>query len=85
MIRIGFDPILEAQQRQQEIRKEVQGYRLAEEVSLEAKSQVLNGYKLIARFGKRLSVWGSYLTKRYGAESSTMVGMTQAIDPDGCR
>ena len=85
MIRIGFDPMLEAQQRQQEILKAVQQYRIADEASLGAQSKAHGGYKLIALIGKQLAILGSNLTERYGAEAESGAVMSQTVDADGCR
>jgi hypothetical protein len=85
MIRIGFDPVLEAQQRQQEIIREVQQYRLADEISNGTQPKTRSGFKFVALIGRQLEIIGASLSERYGDKPVTGSSLDQSISIDGCR
>lgn len=84
MITIGFDPFLEAQQRQQELIRDVQQYRLEREISNGFKPKTPSGFKIVARLGKQLEIIGASLSERYGDKPVQSTSMNQSISTDGC-
>ena len=57
MIRIGFDPVLEAQQRQRELLKEVEQYRLIREASAGKDSKARLSIEIPVRDRERNSLF----------------------------
>jgi hypothetical protein len=84
MFRIGFDPMLEAQQRQEELIREIAYIRQAEEAMIRDKPKTHNSFKLLAQVGRRMASLGSILEARYGDQFETKVGLSQQDVSSDC-
>ena len=84
MIRIGFDPMLEAQQRQRELIKEIEQYRLVREALQGKDSKARLSLKFLAVLGKEMASFGANLEERYGGRTQSEIGINQMGNPEGC-
>jgi len=84
MIRIGFDPMLEAQQRQRELLKEVEQYRLIGQASEGRYLKTRISLKFLAVIGKEMASLGGNLEERYGGRTKSEFGINQSGNPEGC-
>jgi hypothetical protein len=84
MIRIGFDPVLEAEQQHRELIKEVEQYRMVDEGMDETQIKVRGGYKFIAQIGRRMASLGARLEERYGGKVQSEVVINPTVSSDGC-
>ena len=84
MIRIGFDPVLEAQQRQRELLKEVEQYRLIREASETKDSKARISLKFLSVIGKEIASFGANLEERFGGRIQTEGVNKQTGNPEGC-
>ncbi len=85
MIRIGFDPMLEAQQRQRELLKEIEQYRLVREASQGSDTKAHLHLKLLAVIGKEMASFGANLEERFGGRTQSEVVINQMGNTEGCR
>jgi hypothetical protein len=84
MIRIGFDPMLEAEQQHRELIKEVEQFSMVDEGMDETQIKVRVGYKFIALIGRRMASLGARLEEHYGGKAQSEVVVTSTVSPDGC-
>lgn len=71
MVRIGFDPGLEAQQQHSELIKQSEYYRLIQDGRSSLREKPGRYQKILAQLGKRLASFGSALEGRYSGQSET--------------
>ncbi len=84
MIRIGFDPMMEAQQRQRGLLKEVEQYRLIREASQAKDSKARLSFKFLSVIGKEIASFGANLEERFGGSSQSEVVINHNSNPEGC-
>ncbi len=84
MIRIGFDPMLDAEQRNQVLIKEVELYRMAQEGMPQHQPRVGSRFRLLAMLGKEMVSLGASLEARYGDKPDWQDSMNTQSNPDGC-
>jgi hypothetical protein len=66
MNKFGFDPFILSKQRQQEILKEVEQYRLVKEALKAREPQDHNTSMVLAQIGRKMTDLGLSLQERYG-------------------
>jgi hypothetical protein len=71
MIRIGFDPGLEAEQQHRELIMRSEYYRLIQDGRRPSHERSVSYQKILAQLGKRLVLFGTALEDRYGEQSET--------------
>ena len=84
MIRIGFDPVLEAEQQHQELIKEVELYRMANALSNETGSKARIGFNFLASLGKQMVILGANLEDRFGNKVQSNSVLNSTADSDAC-
>lgn len=84
MIRIGFDPILEAEQQHKDIIREIELLRLAKEGMGETQLRVRSGSRILAMIGKEMASFGASLEARYGSNPDGQVNLNTQSDSGGC-
>jgi hypothetical protein len=84
MIRIGFDPMLEAEQQHRELIKQVEQYRLAQEAMASYHHKPRSGAKLLVLIGKGMSSFGVSLVSRYGDNHDGQINLNSQSNPGGC-
>lgn len=84
MIRIGFDPVLEAEQQHKDIIREIEQLRLAKEGMGETRSRVRSGSRFLALIGKEMASLGASLEARYGSNPEGQVNLNTQSNPGGC-
>lgn len=77
MFRIGFDPILEAEQRHEAIIKDIEVYRVANLADECGKAKNRNSIKLLAMLGRSMANLGTNLELRYGDKQEKMADLSQ--------
>ena len=77
MFRIGFDPILEAEQRHEEIIREMERIRMATQRMDIDKPKNHNGVRLLALVGKGMASLGAIIEARYGNQLEPTIGLEQ--------
>jgi hypothetical protein len=83
MVRIGFDPSLEAEQQHRELIKQSEYYRLLQAGSQASRSRPGSRLRILAQLGNRLAVFGSALEERYGQTSMPLKRENRAgLDDD---
>ena len=85
MIRIGFDPMMEAQQRQRELLKEIEQYRLIREASEATDSKARFSLKFLAVIGKEMVSFGANLEERFGGRTQSDVVTLRIGNTEGCK
>jgi hypothetical protein len=83
MIRIGFDPGLEAQQDHKGLYKQNELLRLAYE-GLPQTHSGLSATKILARLGREMAALGSSLEARYGDALGDREAMNKQDSSSGC-
>lgn len=73
MIRIGFDPILEAEQHHKELIEQAQYERMLREARGTSQNKVVASSRLLALIGKEMASMGLRLAERYGDGSQVIV------------
>ena len=76
MFNIGFDPILDAEQRHKELIKELEQYSHAKMSEDCTKRKARSSSKLLAMFGKGMASIGINLAMRYGDKAETPAGLS---------
>ncbi|OGN96199.1 MAG: hypothetical protein A2Z71_04515 [Chloroflexi bacterium RBG_13_50_21] len=84
MIRIGFDPVLEAEQLHRDLIKEVEGYRIANQGLAKIQNHAHRNIKILALIGKGISSLGATLEARYSDSVNTELSLSSNSDPHGC-
>ena len=84
MFRIGFDPFRDAEQRHEEIIKEIQYYRLAKLANAVDKLKTRNNFKLLAQVGKSMATLGMKLAARFGDTREISSGIAQQTNRGEC-
>jgi hypothetical protein len=84
MIRIGFDPLFEAELQHRELIKQAEHYRLAQEAMAGYQNKPRSGAKLLALIGRGMASLGSNLVSRYGDDSDGQINLNSQSNPDGC-
>ncbi len=84
MIRIGFDPVLEAEQQHKDIIREIELLRLAKEGMGESQSRVRSGSRILALIGKEMASLGASLEARYGSNPDGKIKLNTHSNPGGC-
>jgi hypothetical protein len=84
MIRIGFDPGLDAQQEHQALIRQNELLRLAQDGMPQAPASHLNAYRILARLGREIAALGSSLETRYSASVDDQVVMNTQDSSSGC-
>jgi len=75
MFRIGFDPILEAERKHEELIKEMELIRLAKKGMVYDKPRSHNGLRLLALVGRGMASLGSILEERFGDQPESSLGL----------
>ncbi|NJD60507.1 MAG: hypothetical protein C3F13_13195 [Anaerolineales bacterium] len=83
MVRIGFDPGLEAEQQHRELIKQSEYYRLLQTGSPALRGRPSNHLRILAQLGTRLAMFGSALEERYGQPSELLPRENPAGMDDG--
>jgi hypothetical protein len=84
MIRIGFDPLFEAEQLHRELIKQVELYRLAQESRSSYQHKVSISARILALIGKGLGSLGTNLVSRYSDHTDGMINLDTQDNPSGC-
>ena len=84
MFRIGFDPMLEASQRQAEIIREMALVRMATGREETGRQKNAGSYRFLAWLGRGLASIGAYLEAHYGEQLESAVGLDQRRMSGGC-
>ena len=84
MIRIGFDPVLEAEQQHRELIKQVEQYRLAQETPSGSQPRVRSPLRILALIGKGMVSLGTSLESRYIGNPEQPVSLQAQSNPDDC-
>ena len=84
MIRIGFDPMLEAEQRNRALIKEVELYRLAQDGLAHNQPRIRGTVRLLAMLGKEMSSLGASLEARYADRTAGQVSGNNQGNPGDC-
>ena len=84
MFRIGFDPLLEAEQQHKELIKQAEQYRLAQEANSASQNKSRSGTKILAMIGKGLASLGSSLESRYGDHIAGQVNLDTQSNLEEC-
>ena len=84
MIRIGFDPGLEAQHDHRALIRENELLRLAYEGMPQKRSGIFNTSKILALIGKEFTTLGASLESRYGDELEDRVMLDMQDSSDAC-
>jgi len=77
MFNIGFDPILDAEQRHKELIKELEQYRQAKMGEDCTKRKARSSSKLLAMFGKGMASFGINLATRYSDTAEIPAGFSE--------
>jgi hypothetical protein len=83
MVRIGFDPGLEAEQQHREQIKLSEYSRLLQDRSRKLHERSVNYLRILALLGNRLAMFGSALEERYGQHCEHMRAKSQTSLDDG--
>jgi hypothetical protein len=84
MIRIGFDPLFEAELHHRELIKQVEQYRLAQEAKSSSQPKVRSSARILALIRKGLTSLGTNLASRYGDNTDGMVSLDTQGNPGDC-
>ncbi len=84
MIRIGFDPLLEAEQQHRELIKQVEQYRLVNEVMSGFPPKVRSRARLLALIGKGMASLGASLESRFGNDIDGQVNLQAQSNSGDC-
>jgi hypothetical protein len=84
MIRIGFDPMLEAELHNRELIRSVELYRLAQEGVSPDQPRGGSGLRLLAFIGQHMSSLGATLEARYGEKPEQENNLSSQENPGGC-
>jgi hypothetical protein len=84
MIRIGFDPILEAEQQHKDMIKEIDQLRLVKEGLIESQTRMHSGSWILALIGKEMASLGASLEARYGGYPDRQDNLNAPSNPGDC-
>jgi hypothetical protein len=84
MVRIGFDPMLEAELRNKEIIKQAEHYRLINDAMKSSLPKASSAAKLIALIGREMASLGASLEAHYGGSPIEQINLDTQNNPDGC-
>ncbi len=84
MIRIGFDPSLEAQAQHQELIRETEQLRLARDGSVGSQSRLSATARMLAMLGKELVSLGEQLEERYTVKEGDCISISTLYSDDVC-
>jgi len=84
MFRIGFDPILEAEQRHEEIMRDVERFNLIRQAEQCGRPKSRSSIKILALLGRRMAILGTNLVERYDERLEVAAGNGQQVASDNC-
>jgi hypothetical protein len=84
MIRIGFDPLFEAELQHRELIKQVELYRLAQEGSGYAQAKSHHGSRILALLERGRALLGAKLDPTYGDNLDGQVNINMQDNSSGC-
>jgi hypothetical protein len=84
MIRIGFDPGLEAQQQHASVIRENELLRLAQECIPQSHIGLISAHKILARIGKEMASLGANLEARYGDTPEERLAISRLDSSSSC-
>ncbi len=83
MIRIGFDPMLEAEQHTKQLLKQAEYDRMIKEAGVDTRIYLVASSRLLANLGRQMASVGLRLAERYSNNQKVIVDYV-ARNPDIC-
>jgi hypothetical protein len=84
MIRISFDPIMEAERQHQELIKQISYEHMLRQAREASPSRTTAGSRILALIGREMASAGLRLAERYGDESDTSLDLISRSDLKPC-
>ena len=84
MIRIGYDPILEAERQHKELLKQAEHERMLRQVRETSPSRMRASSRILALIGREMASVGLRLTERYGEGSEAYLDIISQTDLKSC-